>query len=152
MIERTCCAGLVWLAASGMMVLPGPALADLPRLALSASFYRIEAEVAANDASRQQGLMRRPQLPVQQGMLFVFPQAAQHCMWMKNTLIPLSVAFMDRDGRILNIEDMQPHSEDNHCAVTPAAYALEMNRGWFAQKGIRPGMKISGLDKAPRPN
>ena len=127
------------------------ALADLPRMELTAGFYRIDAEVVADQPSRMQGLMNRRSMGAQQGMLFVFPQQATHCMWMRNTLIPLSVAFIDEQGRILNIEDMEPQTEDNHCAVRPARFALEMNKGWFAQKGIKPGTKLGGLDRAPAP-
>lgn len=127
------------------------ALADLPRMELTAGFYRIDAEVVADQPSRMQGLMNRRSMGGQQGMLFVFPQLATHCMWMRNTLIPLSVAFIDEQGRILNIEDMEPQTEDNHCAARPARFALEMNKGWFAQKGIKPGTKLGGLDRAPAP-
>jgi uncharacterized membrane protein (UPF0127 family) len=91
------------------------------------------------------GLMQRRSMPANQGMLFVFTQPQRHCMWMKNTLLPLSVAFLDDEGRILNVEDMQPQTEDNHCAARPARFALEMNLGWFRQKGIRPGQKIDGV-------
>lgn len=124
----------------------------MPVIELTAGFHRIEAEVAAQDRHRQVGLMHRTSMPAQRGMLFVFPQASTHCMWMRNTLIPLSVAFVDDEGRIINIEDMSPHSEDNHCARQPARYALEMNRGWFAQRGIAPGSKLRGLDRAPQPH
>ena len=95
--------------------------------------------------------MMRERMATNHGMLFVFPQAERHCMWMRNTLLPLSVAFLDDQGRILNIEDMQPQTENNHCAVAPARFALEMNRGWFAGKGIKPGQRIGGLEKAPAP-
>jgi len=118
---------------------------------LSAGFHRIEAEVAANDQNRQVGLMNRTAMPPQRGMLFVFPKENTHCMWMRNTLIPLSVAFIDADGVIINIENMQPQTEDNHCAKVPARYALEMNLGWFAQRGIKPGVKLKGIEQAPRP-
>ncbi|MEW6514115.1 MAG: DUF192 domain-containing protein [Pseudomonadota bacterium] len=123
---------------------------SLPMMELTAGFHRIEAEVAANNAARMQGLMQRKSMASQRGMLFVFDRDAQHCMWMKNTFLPLSVAFIDEQGRILNIEDMQPQSEDNHCAVKPARYALEMNVGWFAQRGIKRGDRIGGIDRAPR--
>lgn len=112
---------------------------------LSVGIHRIEAEVAATFDSRTRGLMQRRELPAQRGMLFVFPQAQRHCMWMKDTPLPLSVAFLDAGGRILNIEDMRPHTEDSHCAAAPAVYALEMNRGWFARRGVRRGAVISGL-------
>lgn len=124
---------------------------SMPVMELAAGFHRIEAEVAANDQNRQVGLMNRRSMPPQHGMLFVFPFDYTHCMWMRNTLIPLSVAFVDADGGILNIEDMQPQTENNHCAKKPARYALEMNLGWFAQRGIKPGMKLMGLERAPRP-
>ncbi|MDR2637738.1 MAG: DUF192 domain-containing protein [Zoogloeaceae bacterium] len=114
----------------------------MPRRHLSVGFYNIEVEVAATPEDRMRGLMQRKNLAENAGMLFVFPQAERHCMWMKNTLIPLSVAFLDDSGKILNIRDMQPHSEESHCADAPARYALEMNRGWFAKKGIAPGARI----------
>jgi uncharacterized protein len=123
----------------------------MPMVELTTGFYRIEAEVAATDANRQRGLMQRRAMPPQHGMLFVFTENNTHCMWMRNTLLPLSVAFVDSDGVIINIEDMQPQTEDNHCAKVPARYALEMNLGWFSQRGIKRGSKLNGLDKAPRP-
>ncbi|MBL8430431.1 MAG: DUF192 domain-containing protein [Dechloromonas sp.] len=123
----------------------------MPVMELTAGFHRIEAEVAANDQNRQIGLMNRREMPAQRGMLFVFNHENTHCMWMRNTLLPLSVAFVDAEGKIINIEDMKPQTEDNHCARRPARYALEMNIGWFAQRGIKPGVKLGGLDKAPRP-
>jgi len=132
-------------------LLASSALAQMPRIELSAGMYRIDAEVAANDATRMQGLMHRRSLPAGQGMLFVFRQPERHCMWMRNTYVPLSVAFLDRDGHILNIEDMQPESETNHCAAKAASFALEMNLGWFADKGIRPGTRIAGIEKSPAP-
>jgi uncharacterized membrane protein (UPF0127 family) len=123
----------------------------MPRMELQASFHRIEVEVAATQADRMVGLMRRQRLGINQGMLFVFPEAARHCMWMKNTLIPLSVAFLDDTGKIISISDMQPRTENSHCAATPARYALEMNLGWFSARGITPGMKIGGVLQAPSP-
>jgi uncharacterized membrane protein (UPF0127 family) len=117
----------------------------LPTQRLSAGMHLIQAEVAANAAQRQTGLMFRTKLPPNGGMLFVFDEKTQHCMWMRNTLIALSVAFIDDDGRILNIEDMHPNTETTHCARQPARYALEMDLGWFSKRGIRPGIKINGL-------
>ncbi len=114
---------------------------------LSAGIHLIRAEVAATPSERARGLMQRQQMGANQGMVFLFDQPAAQCMWMKNTLIPLSVAFIADDGRILNIEDMAPQTEDNHCAKKPARFALEMNRGWFSRHGISAGMKISGLPK-----
>lgn len=123
------------------------ALADqkLPRVALNIGIHLVHAEVAANDTARQQGLMFRQTMRPNEGMVFVFEVPVQLCMWMKNTYLPLSVAFLDQEGRILNIEDMQPQTTNRHCAIKPALYALEMNQGWFKKKNIRPGTKVMGL-------
>lgn len=107
----------------------------------------VKAEVAATPRSREVGLMKRASLPEEQGMLFVFPNDGQYCMWMKDTLIPLSVAFMDRQGRILNIADMQPGSLRTHCAAGSIRYALEVNQGWFKRRAIQSGDIASGIDK-----
>ena len=136
---------IVWLCAMPVMAQQ----AALPITELRAGMHRIEAEVAATQSSRMSGLMHRKTMPVQRGMLFVFPEVTTHCMWMRNTDLPLSVAFLDDKGRIVNIEDMKPHTEDNHCAAKPARYALEMNLGWFKSRGIGPGFAISGIDKLP---
>jgi uncharacterized membrane protein (UPF0127 family) len=138
-----------WMLAA--LLLAGTVAADMPRMDLTAGFHRIEAEVAADQSNRMQGLMQRRVMGANQGMLFVFPQAARHCMWMRNTFLPLSVAFLDDEGRILNIEDMQPQTEDNHCAAGAARFALEMNIGWFAAKGLKAGTRIGGVERAPRP-
>jgi uncharacterized protein len=131
-----------------LMLLAAPALAQtLPVLELKAGMHLIRAEVAADFASRSQGLMHRKSLAQNAGMLFAFDRAELHCMWMKNTYIPLSVAFLDEQGTIINIADMQPHSEQSHCATKPARYALEMTRGWFAERGVKAGAKLGGLEK-----
>ena len=131
--------------------LPAALRAELPVVQLSAGMHSIRAEVADSMGTRMEGLMHRKSMPGGAGMVFVFDELAPHCMWMKNTLIPLSVAFVDQAGAIINIADMQPHSEQSHCAARPARYALEMNKGWFAQRGIKPGAKLRGLEKlAPR--
>jgi uncharacterized membrane protein (UPF0127 family) len=119
----------------------------LPTVQLGAGLHLIRAEVADRDASRAMGLMHRKALAPNGGMLFIFDDDAVHCMWMKNTPLPLSVAFIDAGGAILNIADMQPHTEDSHCAVRPARYALEMAQGWFAERGIRAGFRLRGLEK-----
>lgn len=124
---------------------------SLPGIELRLDSHVIHAEVAASTAARMHGLMGRRQLPAHSGMLFVFPDPPQRiCMWMKNTLIPLSVAFMDERGRILNVEEMSPLSLQTHCAYVPARYALEMNAGWFAAHGGTAGTRISGLANAPQ--
>jgi uncharacterized membrane protein (UPF0127 family) len=127
------------------------ARAQMPEINLSIAGHKINAEVAATDPQRMQGLMHRRMMPENRGMLFVFTEVSRHAMWMENTFIPLSVAFIDSDGIITNIEDMKPHTRDSHPAVKPVRYALEMNLGWFAKRGIKPGAKIDGLDKAPSP-
>ena len=123
----------------------------MPRVELSVGMYRIDAEVAASPEQRELGLMYRQSMAPERGMLFVFDEPGTHCMWMKNTVLPLSVAFLDGDGRILNVEEMAPETEDSHCAVRPARFALEMNRGWFKQKGLKAGVKVMGLEHAPDP-
>lgn len=122
---------------------------QLPLLELFAGMHRIEAEVAATSESRRTGMMQRTIMAPQRGMLFVFPEVAAHCMWMRNTLLPLSVAFLDEKGRIINVEDMQPRTDQNHCASKPARYALEMNLGWFRSRGLSAGSAIAGIEKAP---
>jgi len=124
--------------------------AQLPEVQLTAGVNLIRAELADDFTSRMQGLMYRTSLAPNGGMLFVFDKADTQCMWMKNTLIPLSVAFIDDNGKIVNIADMQPQTEDAHCAAEPVRYALEMEQGWFAQRGFKPGMRLGGLDKLPR--
>jgi uncharacterized membrane protein (UPF0127 family) len=128
-------------------LLAAAAHAQLPTIDLAAGMHLIRAEVADNMSARTTGLMHRKSMAQNAGMVFVFAESAAHCMWMKNTLIPLSVAFIDEAGAIINIADMQPHSEQSHCAARPARYALEMNKGWFAQRGIKAGTKLRGLEK-----
>jgi uncharacterized membrane protein (UPF0127 family) len=127
-----------------LLLAAAPAFAQ-PVVQLNAGMYLIRAEVAADFNTRARGLMFRESMPANAGMLFVFDEDATHCMWMKNTLLPLSVAFIDEHGAIINIADMQPQTEDSHCAARPARYALEMNRGWFAGRGIKPGSRIGGI-------
>ena len=114
---------------------------------LTVGMNQIQVEVAANDPQREQGLMFRDKMAANAGMVFVFDQPNQQCMWMKNTLLPLSVAFIDEEGTIVNIEDMQPQTLNSHCSKKPVLYALEMNLGWFKQRHIKPGARIQGLPK-----
>ena len=122
--------------------------AELLQIPLTIAGHKLTAEVASTDSQRATGLMHRRMLPENRGMIFVFADVAMHGMWMMNTYIPLSVAFLDREGRIINIEDMQPQTQTSHTAARPAKYALEMNLGWFAKRGIKPGVKVDGLEKA----
>jgi hypothetical protein len=116
---------------------------------LTADIFRIQVEVANTPASREKGLMFRRTMADTQGMVFIFPKAGKVCMWMANTLIPLSVAFLDEKGRIINVEDMQPQTRDIHCADRPATFALEMNLGWFQKHGIPPGHALGGIEHLP---
>lgn len=138
---RRLAAFLLPLAATAALAQP------LPVAELRAGMHLIRAEVASDFSTRARGLMHRKGLAPNAGMLFVFDGPSQQCMWMKNTDIPLSVAFLDEQGTIINIADMQPHDEQTHCSRRPALYALEMTRGWFAERGIKPGAKLGGLDK-----
>jgi uncharacterized membrane protein (UPF0127 family) len=119
-----------------------------PVVSLTAGMHIIKAEFAFKEAERQQGLMFRKKMGNNEGMVFLFDAPGTVCMWMKNTLIPLSVAFIEDSGKIVNIEDMQPQTTESHCAEKPVRYALEMNAGWFKQKNIKPGAVIKGLPKS----
>ena len=116
----------------------------LERVKLAAGMHRLDVQVAATPEQRQIGLMFRKDMPQHEGMIFVFEQPAQQCFWMKNTLLPLSAAFIADDGTIVNIEDMKPLVLDSHCSAKPVRYVLEMNKGWFAKKGIKAGSKLQG--------
>ena len=137
------------LSLLALLCIAGMARAQMPEVVLSVSGHKLTAEVASTEATRTQGLMHRRILPADRGMLFVFPDVSRHAMWMMNTYIPLSVAFVDEGGTIINIEDMKPHTQDSHPSAKPAKYALEMNLGWFAKRGIKPGAKIEGIERAP---
>jgi uncharacterized protein len=129
----------------------GPALAaDLPTLELRIGNHHLVAEIAATDQSRATGLMNRFSLRLDHGMLFVFGWPQPLAFWMHNTYVPLSIAFIAADGRILNIEDMAPRTDDTHPSRGMALYALEMKKGWFADRGIKAGDHVEGLGKAPK--
>ncbi len=117
---------------------------NLQRIQLSAGMYVIDAQVALTPEQREIGLMMRREMPQREGMIFVFDQAGQQCFWMKNTLLPLTAAFVADDGTIVNMADMKPQTTDSHCSVVPVRYVLEMNKGWFASKGIKAGSKLGG--------
>lgn len=126
------------------------AQAPLPTVRLATGGHAFTAELARTPNERMRGLMHRAELPADHGMLFVFDVPERVCMWMKDTPLALSVAFLDARGVVLNIADMQPFTLQPHCAADDARYALEMPQGWFAHKGIRPGMRIRGLERLPR--
>lgn len=117
---------------------------DLPRVMLMAGMYRIDAQLALTPDQRQTGLMHRREMPQHEGMLFVFEQASQQCFWMKNTLVPLTAAFLADDGTIVNLEDMKPQTTDSHCSAKPVRFVLEMNQGWFSKRAIKAGFKLGG--------
>lgn len=117
---------------------------QLPAITLQAGMHNIRAQLAATFEQRQTGLMFRREMPAHEGMLFVFDEPSQQCFWMRNTLIPLTIAFLADDGSIVNLADMQPLSEQPHCSAAAVRYALEMNLGWFAKRGIKPGFRLVG--------
>ena len=117
---------------------------NLPRVKLSAGMHQIDAQVAQTPAQRQIGLMHRREMPQHEGMLFVFEQPATQCFWMKNTLLPLTAAFIADDGTIVNLADMKPQTEDSHCSAKPVRFVLEMNQGWFGKKNLKAGSRLAG--------
>lgn len=116
----------------------------LPTVTLRAGMHNITAQIADQPREREIGLMFRKSMPNHEGMLFVFEQAETQCFWMRNTLIPLAIAFVADDGSIINIDEMQPQTLDSHCSAQPVRYVLEMNKGWFAKMGLKPGSKLTG--------
>jgi len=144
--------GFLLCAGTAPAQAPGdqPQLA-LPRVALSAGMHRIDAQVAHTPLQRQIGLMHRRSMPQHEGMLFVFEQPSTQCFWMRNTLIPLTAAFVADDGRIVNLADMEPLSEKSHCSSEPVRYVLEMNQGWFTRRSIEAGHLLAGPPFQKRP-
>jgi len=134
-----------------LLIFSGRTLAQvnigLPAIELKTGIYRIQAELADTPKSREVGLMNRTSMPTNSGMLFVFEQKAGHCFWMNNTKIPLSIAFIADDGKIVNIDEMQAETTNNHCPTATVRYALEMNKQWFSERVIVPGTVITGLPK-----
>lgn len=118
---------------------------QLPQIAIQAGNHPLLVELADTPETLGQGLMHRQHLPADQGMLFVFDQTEIRCFWMKNTLIPLSIAFIDPQGRIISIQDMQPQSLATHCSPSAVIAALEMNQEWFQHSAIHVGDLIDGI-------
>jgi uncharacterized protein len=137
---------IVLLSCANVLVFAqeGPQL-NLQRIKISAGMHQIDTQLALTPIERQIGLMNRPSMPVNEGMLFVFEQPTRQCFWMKNTLMPLTAAFIADDGTIVNLEDMKPQVLDSHCSKKEVRYVLEMNQGWFAKRGIKAGSKLSGV-------
>ena len=132
---------LFWCVVSGAQDQPQT---QLPRIKLQLGMYQIDTQVAQTPDQRSIGLMFRSEMPAHEGMLFVFEQPGTQCFWMKNTLLPLTAAFVADDGTIVNLADMKPQSTDSHCSSKPVRFVLEMNQGWFAKKGIKAGFKLGG--------
>ena len=136
--------GLLALLVSLPALAQQPPQTNLQRVVLSAGIHQIDTQLALTPDQHTIGLMFRREMPQGEGMLFVFEDVAQRCFWMKNTLIPLTAAFVTDDGTIVNLEDMKPQTTQTHCSTKPVRYVLEMNKGWFAKKGIKAGTKLSG--------
>ncbi len=134
----------VTLALSQLALAQGLPQLDLPRIKISAGLHLIDTQLALTSEQRATGLMFRREMPQSEGMLFVFEQVSEQCFWMKNTLLPLSAAFVADDGTIVNLVDMKPQTTQSHCSTRPVRYVLEMNQGWFAKKGIKAGFKLAG--------
>lgn len=138
------------LLAALLVTCVGPAFAQgqpqsgLPRVKLTAGMHLIDAQLARTPEQREIGLMYREQMPAQEGMLFEFEIPGTQCFWMKNTLLPLTAAFVADDGRIVNLVDMKPQTTDSHCSKEPVRYVLEMNQGWFAKRGVAAGARLGG--------
>jgi uncharacterized membrane protein (UPF0127 family) len=129
--------------AGGVQAQETPQL-DLPRIKLTAGIHLLDVQLAMTPAQRETGLMYRREMPQFEGMLFVFERPASQCFWMKNTLLPLTAAFIANDGTIVNLADMEPQTTDAHCSAKPVRFVLEMNQGWFAKRGIKAGTKLGG--------
>ena len=132
-----------WAQAPAMAQDAAPQM-NLRRIDLTAGMYRIDTQLAQTPQQREIGLMFRKEMPQQEGMLFVFEVPGVQCFWMRNTILPLTAAFVADDGTIVNLADMKPMSEDSHCSAKPVRYVLEMNQGWFAKRGIKAGTKLGG--------
>ncbi len=144
---RTCLL-LPGLAVS-LLALGQQAQMNLPRTQLRAGMHLLDVQLAQTPQQRQIGLMFRKEMPQHEGMLFIFEQPATQCFWMRNTLIPLTAAFLADDGTIVNLADMRPQSDDSHCSSKPVRFVLEMNQGWFARRGIQAGYKLTGAPFKP---
>ena len=116
----------------------------LQRATLLVGMFQIDAQIAQTPEERQIGLMFRVQMPQAEGMIFIFEEPSKQCFWMKNTILPLTAAFVSDDGIIVNLADMKPQTTETHCSAKPVRFVLEMNQGWFVKKGIKAGSKLKG--------
>jgi len=140
---RSLLAALVLCATSALALAQQPQM-NLPHTQLSAGMHLLNVQLAQTPQERQIGLMFRKDMPAHEGMLFVFEQPATQCFWMRNTLLPLTAAFVADDGTIVNLADMKPQTDDSHCSLKPVRFVLEMNQGWFAKRNIQAGYKLGG--------
>lgn len=144
-----------WLAVCLGWMLALPALAqqpqlNLPRVQMQAGLHLIQAQVASTPEQRATGLMWRRDMAPNEGMVFVFEAPLRQCFWMQNTYLPLTAAFIDDDGTIVNLADMQPQTTESHCSDKPVRFVLEMHQGWFARRGIGPGDRLRSSLFTPR--
>lgn len=138
-----------WWAAVASWLLPLALQAqgmpqNLPAVQLNAGMHLIRAQVAQTPEQRQTGLMYRREMPPNDGMLFIFEAPSPQCFWMRNTPLPLDIAFIADDGSVVNVAQMQPFSDASHCSAKPVRYVLEMHQGWFAKRGVKAGSRIAG--------
>ncbi|MBM3397953.1 MAG: DUF192 domain-containing protein [Betaproteobacteria bacterium] len=158
--HHVCLRGLYGLIALGLFLglsstqaqpVQGQPQMGLPRTQLTAGMHRLDVQLAQTPEQHQIGLMWRRDMPTHEGMLFIFEKSSKQCFWMRNTLIPLTAAFVEDDGTIVNLADMQPQSDESHCSNKPVRFVLEMNQGWFAKRQIKPGYKLGGNVFSPSP-
>lgn len=148
LLQRGLIVFLGFLAATSALAQDGPQ-PRLPTLELTAGMYVIQAEVAQTPSEQTIGMMYRQAMGINEGMLFIYDTLQLRCFWMRNTLLPLTIAFITDDGSIVNLKDMQPETETPHCSAKPVRYALEMNQGWFDKRGLKPGFKLRGKPFTP---
>jgi uncharacterized protein len=142
-LTRSLLAALALCVTSALAQAQQPQM-SLPHTQLSAGMHLLNVQLAQTPQERQIGLMFRKDMPAHEGMLFVFEQPATQCFWMRNTLLPLTAAFVADDGTIVNLADMKPQTDDSHCSLKPVRFVLEMNQGWFAKRNIQAGYKLGG--------
>jgi len=143
--------GLLAVLAAGIATAQNSSQPRLSVVELTAGMHLIQAEVAQTTNEQTIGLMHRQTMGINEGMLFIYDTPQIRCFWMRNTLLPLTIAFIADDGSIVNLKDMQPKTEKSHCSVKPVRYALEMNQGWFDKRGLKPGFKLRGGPFTPIP-
>ncbi len=135
-----------WLMLAGLLLVGCGGTKQLPIVTLTIGGVPLRVEVASSDEQRKTGLMNRDSMPEEHGMVFVYPDAKIRGFWMKNTRIPLSIAFVDSEGTIRRIADMKPYVLDRTSSLYPSRYAIETHKGWFERHGLESGAKVEGLE------